>query len=466
MTNLTKSILCLVVATTSTNDFFFPTTSAFSFQKLSTKQYSTPLISSTQLFSTQQQQSSFLPLDRAVRREVDQFQAWAGQCGVQAENGFCLAGDMVDENEDYYAVTSTGGARGSRVLFVPGEMILSASMVAGEYQGYIEKSLSIVGGKGYHHLYAQFVLFLKILVEYEQGTNSPYYPWLAALPRAWNTAVSFDGFCMTCLPPYLKSLCEVERTRFKGFKEGLKAFDYLSPESKQNEQLLKFAYNVVFTRSFPTPDGDYRIAPVADMFNHGYPDNVQVSYDQNGNCEVYLKEDVAPGTPLTLSYGEPTNPSRLLSIYGFLNEAPAAYCKILFTHPSQELKDVGYNSNRMLFYTQDGSISQEVWDVLLFSRLEKKKNKQDMKNAFYQAHMNGDQQTKMSIHAEFQEETTKALLRHVNHVLIEVHELTVKMNSFDSSKHPRLPLLLRHHAMVTETFAKVRDNLSAMLSYQ
>eukprot|EP00980_Cylindrotheca_fusiformis_P026186 scaffold15497_cov117-Cylindrotheca_fusiformis.AAC.13 len=269
-----------------------------------------------------------------------------------------------------------------------------------------------------------------------------------------------DNFCLSCLPPFIKSLCQIERDQYGAFRRALTAFDYLTPESKSNDELLKFAYNVVFTRSWRTDDGDYRIVPVADMLNHDYPDNVVINYDdQNGGCEVYAKVDVAPGSAFTLSYGQPTNPSRFLATYGFINEAPAAFCKILFSNPSPELKDMGYDPNRMLFFTADGSISQEVWDVLLYSRLERKPEFREAKEAFYQAHMSGDEETKNSIHGQFQRDTVGALLRHVNHILAEVSELTVKMNTFDSSKHPRLPLLKRHHAMVTSTFTKVRDYL-------
>lgn len=458
--NLCRGLLGLVLSA----DF----TGAFPVQERMT---SKRISSRTRLYSIEQGQYSLLPMERNTQREIMDFQGWAGQCGVQAENGFFLASDLVDGTEDYFAATNSGGSRGSRVLFVPGEMVLSANAIGGEYQGYIDGCLGFLSERGYEKVYAQFVIFLKVLVEYEQGVNSPYYPWMAALPRAWNTAVSMDVFCMNCLPPYLKYLCQKERKQYQAFKEALKKFDHLSPDTKRNEDVLRFAYNVVFTRAFPTPDGDYRLAPTADFFNHDYLDNVELTYDEFGNCEVYLKDDVQPGSALTLSYGdstlESTNPSKLLAKYGFLNDenTPATYCKIFFKKPSEELKAIGYDPARMLFY-KDGGISEEVWDAMLYSRLEKKRDQENVKNAFYQAHISGDQQTKMEIHNQFQEQTTKALLRHVEHIYIEVHELTVKMNRFDSSKHPRLPLLLRHHQMVLATFEKVKDNLERMLGYK
>ena len=71
----------------------------------------------TRLFS----ETYLLSLDKTSIREVDQFQQWAAQYGVQPETGFSLRGDVVFGIEDWYAVTNTGGAQGSRVLYVPGE---------------------------------------------------------------------------------------------------------------------------------------------------------------------------------------------------------------------------------------------------------------------------------------------------------------------------------------------------------
>mmetsp|Transcript_18074 Transcript_18074/g.25054 ORF Transcript_18074/g.25054 Transcript_18074/m.25054 type:complete len:258 (+) Transcript_18074:148-921(+) len=251
----------------------------------------------------------------------------------------------------------------------------------------------------------------------------------------------------------------IERNRLDIFRQSLGAFPYVSPETKANADAVRFAYNVAFTRSWQSDDGDYRIVPVADMLNHDFPDNAVLTYDESGGCAVYVKEDVAPGAALTLSYGNPANPSRFLATYGFLNDAQAAFCKKLIISPSQELKDIGYDPDRMLFYTTDGSISQEVWDVFLFSMLEKNPDLANVKDAFYQAHMTGDEQTKGAIHSQYQQDTVGALLQHVNEMLNEVHQQTVRMNSHDSVKHPRLPLLKKHHAMVTSTFTKVRDYL-------
>ena len=396
-------------------------------------------------------------------REIYPFQEWAANCGVVVDNGFCLADQMVDGHEDWYAATSTGGQQGGTVLKVPSEMILSSARIAEDYAGYVEPSFQILEQQGLKHLFPQFFLFLKILVEYEQGENSPYYPWMASLPKQWHTGVAMDDFCLSCLPPFLKSLCQIKRKHLGIFREALQAFEYISPQAKQDEELAKFAFNVVFTRSWSAKPGDCQIVPVADMLNHGYPANVAVGYDDAGNCEVTLLKDVQAGEPLCISYGKSTNPAWFLANYGFLNdEAPATFCKILAANPSKELIDVGYDTDKMLFFKDNGAITEEVWDVMLYSRLERKPALEADRRAFYEAHMRGDKDTKVAIQNKYMASTCRALQRHVDGILAEIADLNVKTNSFDASTHPRLPLIQKHNYMVADTFTKVKANLDGV----
>lgn len=405
-----------------------------------------------------------ISLDRNAPRQIATFQEWAASCGVQAENGFCLTGEMVDGNEDYYAITSTGASQGSRLLAVPNGMILSAFTINQEFQGYVDSALQILNEKGYLHRQAHFLLFLKILMEYQQGTDSAYYPWLDSLPRKWNTAVSFDYFCMSTLPPYIKKICQGKREEFAAFSKAVQTLNFIFPA---DEEVLKFAYNVVMTRVLPNDDGDgnYKIAPAADYFNHANEDsNIAICYNDQGDCEVYATRDISPGEALTLVYDIPTNPSQLLATYGFLNQAPATYCKLLFTNPSDRLVAVGYDPSQLLFSTEDGSIAPAVWDVVLYSKLERTPDMADAKNAFFEACMNGDEATKYSIHSQYQHATCQVLLEHVETILTEVAQLTKMMEQFrNEDRHPRLPLLMKHHAMVQSTFSKVRENLLNMM---
>lgn len=93
-----------------------------------------------------------------------------------------------------------------------------------------------------------------------------------------------------------------------------------------------FAFQVVYTRGFEANDGSMgiNIVPMADMFNHGTENEVWLTYDEMGNCYAQTTKDVPAGSPLRISYGDPTNPSFLLARYGFLDESsPATFCKIV-----------------------------------------------------------------------------------------------------------------------------------------
>lgn len=399
---------------------------------------------------------------QAPPRDVESFQNWAMQCGVTPENGFTLVPDMVDGNEDWFAATASGGTAGSRVLYCPSDVILSASRAEQEFGDYAGYSLQKLQQEGMSHLSQEFYLFLKILAEYEKGYDSFYYSWIEACPKVWTTAASMDDFCLKCLPPFLKKLCIAEQKQLDVFRDALRSFDYISFETKGDKALAQFAYNVVNTRAFPTDSGDLQMVPLADMLNHGYPANCELQFDDYGDCHVLLTQDVQPGSPLLLSYGELSNPSRLMSKYGFLDDySPAQYCKILISNPSVEIENIGYDPSRMVFYTEDGGISEEVWDVMLYSRLKRKPQEEYQEDArrFYEAHMTGDANTKSAIHAKYMSDTVGALKRHVGNVLSEVSELKVKTNVFDASKHPRLPLIRRHNDMVISTFQKVLANL-------
>ena len=160
-----------------------------------------------------------------------------------------------------------------------------------------------------------------------------------------------------------------------------------------------------------------------------------------------------------MSYGDPTNPSYLLARYGFLDESsPATFCKIMIANPTQEILDVGYDHSRMLFFKNTGDVSQEVWDVLLYQLLGES-NRNDQKT-FYQAHVNGDHETKQAIHSHYFSQTRHLLQVHVDTFLGELDRLTRRAEGGNVEIHPRLPLLLKHNEFVKNTFLKVKARLS------
>ena len=48
---------------------------------------------------------------------------------------------------------------------------------------------------------------------------------------------------------------------------------------------------------------------MADMLNHSAEPNCEITFDDMGNCQVTAMYDIPAGMPLTISYGDPTNPT-------------------------------------------------------------------------------------------------------------------------------------------------------------
>jgi hypothetical protein len=319
---------------------------------------------------------SALSVDENAPREYQNFAGWSNHYGLLQENGF----QLTENNGDWRVVAAMPASRGSRVLYVPGMLSLSSLRARNQDFPGLKAIVQFLEKKDSKELVPQFFLFLKVLKEYEMGEQSPYYPWFDAMPRKFSTAVMFDDFEMQCLPPFVGSLARLDRINYGTFTEALQRVnpDYISQETKANSAAIKWAFNVVFTRCWSDKAGnEVEIVPMADMFNHAANPNVVIKYDADGSCNAILTRDVQQGEPLCLSYGNPTNPSRFLSTFGFLDQSPpATFCKIMTARPSKELKNMGYDFERMGFYVEDGAVSEEVWDVVLYSLLESQPEEQ------------------------------------------------------------------------------------------
>lgn len=177
---------------------------------------------------------------------------------------------------------------------------------------------------------------------------------------------------------------------------------------------------------------------------------------------AYAMKDVPAGSPLRVSYGDPTNPSHLFATYGFLDEtSPATFCKIMTIQPTPELKNLGLDFSRMLFYKDTGEISAEVFDVMLYKNLA---SNREVQQAFYEAHLNGDLDTKNAIHQQHFAQTSTAIKEHVDTFLKQLDELSAKAEGHDLGTHPRLPLILKHNEFVKNTFLMVKARLDPMVA--
>ena len=219
--------------------------------------------------------------DDAERNTISFDQTWAPANGIQRHDGFKLAQESMEVgiNKDVFAMTSTDVPTGTPVLFVPESLILSANKAVAELRtlGDMTQAEAEVQLAGAESEFRHYYLMLKLLTEIQKGEASPYYEWLNSLPRYFTNAVSMTEFCLTCLPPLMKKLSQDERDAQERLgKETVRHVPFISEDIKDYPRdLVKWVYQIVYTRAVETEDGDLKIVPMAG----------ELSYDVVMKCE-------------------------------------------------------------------------------------------------------------------------------------------------------------------------------------
>eukprot|EP00977_Amphora_coffeiformis_P004540 scaffold978_cov164-Amphora_coffeaeformis.AAC.11 len=134
--------------------------------------------------------SAVVDTNEGTPRDVGTMEEWATACGVQRSEGFQLTSD--DGGIDIYAMTSEDLSEESPVLFVPNQLIFSSNMARQELGGYIDDAEDLVKRLDLEECIPEFYLMVKILMEYQQGDQSLWFPWLNAMPRTY-----YNGASMT-----------------------------------------------------------------------------------------------------------------------------------------------------------------------------------------------------------------------------------------------------------------------------
>eukprot|EP00581_Thalassiosira_minuscula_P012769 CAMPEP_0183715368 /NCGR_PEP_ID=MMETSP0737-20130205/9618_1 /TAXON_ID=385413 /ORGANISM="Thalassiosira miniscula, Strain CCMP1093" /LENGTH=542 /DNA_ID=CAMNT_0025944459 /DNA_START=82 /DNA_END=1710 /DNA_ORIENTATION=+ len=415
-------------------------------------------------------ETASIDISESAPRDIASMEQWATQYGIQRADSFQLAQDTT--GQDVYATTNQDLPAETPVLYVPASLILSSNKATAELKGpqMFEAENSLVSN-GAETEMRHWYLMLKVLKEVQDGRSSPWFHWLNSLPRHYSNAVAMTDFCLSCLPPLMKKLTSEEKeNQHRLSLQSIQSVPFLEEHIRNDPDLCRWAYQVVYTRAVETDDGDLRIVPMADYFNHGSQDwpEIASSYDDAGNYYAYSQIDVPAGSPLRFQYSDPRNPSHLMARYGFLDEeCPATYCKLLPPAINQDMIDLGYSHDRMLFY-RNGEVADEVWDIFLYQHLSA--TDLDDQQSLMRAHRTGDYDTKLALHNKHYGATSAALLEHVDGFIEEIDRVIRKAETIGVSdpnsiyikyEHPRLPLIHRHNLFVKETFQSVRDKYSS-----
>ena len=140
---------------------------------------------------------------------------------------------------------------------------------------------------------------------------------------------------------------------------------------------------------------------------------------------------------------------RIFAKYGFLpTDCATIFCKAI--HLVDVMYELNYDMTDLLIQTQTGEIAPPVWDAFLYDVLIK--NDYNSAQQFSAAVQSGDEATKQQIANEWYPYTLDALKTHVNSVLDDAAKLTKKANKMDLAKHPRVPVIVAHNQLVSQTF--------------
>ena len=311
-------------------------------------------------------------VDIYTPRDVYSMEEWATQYGMQKAEGVELSST---DDWDYSLTTTAPIGAGQTILFVPSDIVLNSAAVRREYGAMLQHAEAAItkidevskNPQGADRRLSLFYLMVKLLVEYERGHDSAYHPWLMSLPRQFYNGVSMTRACFRCLPPYAGWLTSNERLSYSHFARALRNDENtgfyvgLSEETIYNDDVVKWAYNVALTRYHEAwmPECTRVIGPMADMINHSSQHNCEITVDYEGNVNVVALYDLDAGSPLTISLGDPTNPTPIFAQYGFLpRDCPTIFCKAM--HLEKRIHELGYDFSELLFQTETGEITPKV----------------------------------------------------------------------------------------------------------
>lgn len=211
--------------------------------------------------------TTLINIDEEAPRDIPSMEEWSYEMGAQRTDGFTLTSD--NGGFDVYAMTTVDLPTSSPVLTIPEHMILSSTKAMAELRTTeMSEAEKIIKSVNAESEFRQYYLMLKLLVEYEKGVESPWYQWLNSLPRYYTNAASMTPFCCLCLPSLMRKLTVQERgylQRLGVSSIKLVPESYLNDDTRYDVDLCTWVYQIVYTRSFESEDGDLKIVPLADV---------------------------------------------------------------------------------------------------------------------------------------------------------------------------------------------------------
>jgi SET domain len=382
---------------------------------------------------------------RAGSRDVTALSQWAERCGVRMHPNLHWKNNG---EEDWGLELTSPVPRGTVLLTVPRSIVLDSSRIKKEIlkedPTKVETCVQALGPFQVHQ--DNFWIVIQLFrYRLNKGTNY-WAPWLAAMPQRFP---EFTKAEQECLPYYAKYAAEYQEQKFQAFCQAAAALGEIENSENAPEIAdLKWAFQAVGSRFWKTAsveeqqDSHSELVPIGDMFNHRDPPNVQmVPHKEDQVTFVYLGEDESAGKDLFITYGHPSNPHRFLVIFGFVpTDMRHLWSHTIYSDSNPYSNDV----TKMVFETADGTITQHVWDAVMFELLQpgvspeqflERKDHLPPKYKWYAADLLDD------------------------HITKQLDELANLRQKIGVTEGENMALVRQHNDFLTTVFGKVQANL-------
>jgi hypothetical protein len=451
------------------------------------------------------------PLQLEQHRDMQPLSSWARSQGVVLADGIQLTEDTLG---DWSLSTSKGFERGRAIMSVPSHLILSSDVdddsILRNVYAWME-----MGTQSQQDYLPEYMLVYKIIQEVYLGENSRWYAWLQCLPRTFSTGLylgeleryhvermagkyirSQDYQYHDCLS-LIQKLISSQGTNGDDliptdFYQWMIEFqhsnnsDDVDDEDLSFDNLVRWAFTVVFTRSWRSPDRKHaQIVPLGDLANHDSQlANLQPSFRQkDGAFQFYTTSDINVVGPtslgnLYLSYGLSYAPARYLVLFGFC-DVTAAYidAQLDFLEDDDSSEDNYSNKiggkwpttldpSQLVVSTTNGALSEDVWIAFLYKVLQENDPEMIPKIRKAFADDNDHDCGDMLLEQLLETWEWKIGMEIQTHYqrLMETDFAPIIASEYDLAEHPNLSMIINYNLFIRDTYLNVLKHINTYIA--
>eukprot|EP00536_Pseudo-nitzschia_multiseries_P016237 jgi/Psemu1/45402/gm1.45402_g len=436
-------------------------------------------------------------------RDMGSLSDWARRCQVVFADGIELTEDALG---DWSLISTKFVEQGTPVLTVPSQVILTSVISGDSFMPYYnEKDMENIcawmetelekGSQSKQDYLPEYMLVYKLIREVYLGSKSRWYDWWKSLPTTFSTGLYLDEVERNHVERMTGDFIRVQGLQFKAclelFQKLLHSNSNESPipteihqwmlglekigkeERSRFDDLVKWAFTIVFTRSWRSPDRQHaQIVPLGDLANHDSQlANLKPGFRQtDGAFQFFVTNDVdadGPVNPLYLSYGLTYVPARYLVLFGFC-DVTAGYidANLVFVGDNDSGKwPTTLEPSELVISTTNGALAEEVWLAFLYKVLEVKEP--EVLSEIREAFAGGDKArgNKFLEHVleTWECEVGMEIQSHYQR-LLETDFTPISVTKNDLAEHPNLSMIINYNLFVRETYLSVLEHVNMFLT--